>query len=134
MKKVIFLALALGATVSLAGCSTEENCDEEREGKFAIDIRLFGAECDYQGTVENQETGEVSDMDCGVSDGNCSCQGGTEFGVYRVTITDNTTSITDTALIAVEAAPPPVCLERDTIEGFSPIMGEGGAGGADSND
>ena len=125
-----FLALTFAATVSLSGCNSEENCDAQREGNFAIDIQNFDAECNFEGTVENQETGEVSDMECGVADGKCSCRGGSEFGTYRVNITNKSTSETHTALIEVEAAPPPVCVERNDIESFSPVTGEGGAGGA----
>lgn len=115
----------------LLGCSSEVNCDEQRQGDFAIEIQLGeDADCAYEGTLENQETGEVTDMTCEVEEGECSCSGGTEFTVYRVTITDQKTSETQTTLIEVEAAPPPVCVNRDAQGPFMPVDGEGGAGGA----
>ena len=134
MKFFAFFALISMMGTLLLGCSSEVDCTEQRQGDFAIDIQMGkDSECAYEGTVENQSTGEISDMTCDVIDGECSCRGGDDFVVYRVNITNQTSSVTQTTLIEVEPAPSPICVTRDADGPFTPVGGDGGAGGAGSD-
>lgn len=115
--------------VCLSGCDDEPvDCNKVRTGDWAIQITAEDPEdpCDLEGTF-SFENGPLEPLTCDKELGECTCRGGSEFGSYRVTITDNTVGETQTAVILVEEAPPPECLVRDAEERFMPIGGAGGS-------
>lgn len=130
----ILLGIALSAAW-LSGCNNDVDCAEERGENFAIEI-LNGdlPDCPFEGTVTDESTGEESAMVCSYSDGQCACRGGNDFALYRINITDTRTNEASTALIEVKSAGSPICVSRKTVEGFTPVDGAGGAGGAAAPD
>lgn len=122
--------LSLGLLLTLLGCSTESvNCQDELASGKAVQITfpLTEGSCDY--VIVLLREGESSKMECEMNANKCDCWGGTEYGTYRITVTD-AKGETNTALQTVSAVSSPTCFDYDTLETFHPVDGMGGAGGA----
>lgn len=125
------LALTTSSAAVLSGCSDNRfKCEEVRVGSWAIQFAADTADdgtCPYTGTVTRDSKEE--ELICSLENGSCMCKGGSEFGVYDVVLENTATGDVDRAVIEVDAAPSPICINRRAITRFE-RDGMGGAGGA----
>jgi hypothetical protein len=123
--------LSICLTFLFLGCSSKSvDCADELAAGKAIQLRLAQTEntCDYELLLEVE--GTTTSVTCEEEGDRCLCNGGTEYGLYRIYLTGRD-DVTYTALEDVTASPSPICFSHDIIERFRPVDNAmGGAGGA----
>jgi hypothetical protein len=127
MKRISLLLLLCVTTI--AGCSKRVSCEDERVGRWAIQFTTETADdgtCPYTGTVTRESQEE--ELVCSKERDTCLCEGGSEFGVYDVVLENTATGDVDRAVIQVDAAASPICINRTAITRFE-RDNAGGAGG-----
>jgi hypothetical protein len=128
MPRTSLLPLAL----LLISCSKKDiDCSTEGQDNWAFQFSFESApdgSCPFEGTLKLEGELDVEPLECKPKGDDCYCEGGNEYGTYRITLTNTDTDVTEDALIEVMRAPAPACIELDVIEPFS-LGGAGGAGG-----
>lgn len=128
MLRTTLLPLAL----LLVACSNKDidcSTDGEENWAFQFSFDASSGSCPFEGTLVLEGEADPETLECKQSGDTCTCEGGSAYGTYQITLTNTDTDVTEVAVIEVTRAPAPTCIERDVIEPFS-ASGMGGAGGA----